>query len=47
MPRRATPPSAAKLRVWASNSISWPWLGYATSQKARDAHSFMCATCMR
>ena len=27
MPRRATPPSAANDRVWASNSISWPWAG--------------------
>ena len=25
--RRATPPSAANDRVWASNSISSPWLG--------------------
>lgn len=27
----------------AYDSISWPWLGYATSQNARDPHSFMCA----
>ena len=26
-PRLVTPPSAANERVWASNSISWPWLG--------------------
>jgi hypothetical protein len=47
MPRLATPPSAVNARVWASNSISWPWLGYATSQNARLAHSFVCATCSR
>jgi integrase len=47
MPRRATPPRAAKLRVCASNSISCSWLGSATSQNARLAHSFMCATCSR
>jgi hypothetical protein len=23
-----SPPSAWKDRVWASNGISWPWLGY-------------------
>ena len=45
MPRRATPPSAANDLVCASNSISCPWLGYATSQNAREAHSFRCATC--
>lgn len=27
LPRRGTPPKAAKARVWASKSISWPWLG--------------------
>jgi hypothetical protein len=46
-PRRATPPSAANKRVWASNSILWPWLGLATSQNAREPHSFMWATCTR
>ena len=28
MPRRATPPNAAKDRVWASKSISWLCVGY-------------------
>ena len=27
------PPSAANDRVWASNSISWPWLGYLNGQE--------------
>jgi len=35
-------PSAAKPRVCASNSISWPWLAYAISQNALEAHSASC-----
>lgn len=33
-----------RARLWASNNISWPWLGYATNQNARLAHSFMWET---
>lgn len=31
MPRRGTPPKAAKARAWASNSISWLCVGYLWS----------------
>jgi hypothetical protein len=47
MPRRGTPPRAAKARAWASKSISWLWEGYAVIQNARLAQSFRWATSRR
>jgi hypothetical protein len=46
-PCLGTSPGATNDRVWASNSISRPWLGWATSQNAREAHSFLWETCIR